>query len=187
MMPKIHLHRRAAAHGVALLATAALSHIAAVWALPYAIMHVLMDGPQARAMAMHNQAAFPPPVSARVRTVVMPSPDLLYSVCAYDLGKGPVRIQANPQLPTYWSIALYAANSDNFFVLNDRQAQGAPVDILLVSSDAPQAALPPTPNVRVVRSPSTKGFLLMRVLTPDYSQDRDVVEPARRSLNCAPA
>jgi len=80
-----------------LLITAVLAHLLTVWAVPHLIMQVLMNGPMAQKMNMHNQAAFPPPVNAQSRTVVMPSPDLLYSVCVFDLADGPVRVRAAPQ------------------------------------------------------------------------------------------
>jgi uncharacterized membrane protein len=168
----------------ALVVVAVTVHFLAVWATPYLIMRVLMDGPMARAMNMQNQAAFPPPVNAKVRTVVMPSPDLLYSVCVYDLSAGPVHISANPGLSSYWSIALYAANSDNFFVINDRKAAGKPVDVLLVSDVGNSTENRNAVGSQVVVSPSTKGFLLMRVLTGDYEVEKSVVEPARRTLVC---
>ena len=170
-----------------LLATAALVHVLAVWAAPYLIMQIVMNGPTARTMNMQNQAAFPPPVAAASRTIVMPSPDLLYSVCAYDTSNGPVRVTANPALPSYWSIALYGANSDNFFVVNDRKAQGQPVNLWLVSEGANADAKAVPPGAQVVVSPSRKGFLLMRVLTGDYEAEKAIVEPARRTLTCSPA
>jgi uncharacterized membrane protein len=171
-------------HAVALLGTAVLVHVLAVWSVPYLIMHVLMDGPDAQAMHMHNRAAFPEPVSAKDRTVVMPSPDLLYSVCVYDLSNGPVRISAALALTSYWSIALYGANSDNFYVVNDRTAAGKPVNLWLVPrhGDTPPGAT--DDGAQVVVSPTTKGFLLMRVLTGDYEAEKAVVEPARRTLVC---
>lgn len=169
---------------MALIVVAVMTHLLAVWATPYLIMHVLMDGPMAREMNLQNRAAFPPPVSTKVRTVVMPSPDLLYSVCVYDLTAGPVHISANPGLSSYWSIALYAANSDNFFVINDRAAAGKPVDLWLVSEDGKSIKDGRAAGSRLVVSPSTKGFLLMRVLTGDYEAEKSVVEPARRTLVC---
>jgi uncharacterized membrane protein len=170
---------------LSLLVTALLVHVAAVLAAPRAIMYVLMQGPTAQKMNMRNQAAFPETVTAKSRTVVMPSPDMLYSVCAFDLRDGPVRVQAAPALSNYWSIALYAANSDNFFVRNDRQSQGHPVDLWLVapSPDKPQKPVPP--GSEVVVSPSSTGFLLMRVLTTDYQAEKAVLEPARRTLQCS--
>ena len=96
-------------------------------------------------------------------------------------------MQAAPQLKNYWSIALYAANSDNFFVRNDRQAQGRPVDLWLVAAGGDPQHKPPPASAEVVVSPSSTGFLLMRVLTSDYQAEKAVVEPARRTLQCAPA
>jgi len=168
-----------------LTVTAVLAHLLAVWAAPRVIMQVLMHGPAAQKMNMHNQASFPDPVSAKSRTVVMPSPDMLYSVCAYDLRQGPVRVSAAPELPNYWSVALYAANSDNFFVRNDRQAQGRPVNLWLVAPGGDPQQKPPPPGAEVVVSPSSTGFLLMRVLTTDYQAEKDLVEPARHTLKCS--
>lgn len=168
-----------------LLVTAVLVHLLAVWAAPRVIMYVLMHGPTAQKMNMHNQAAFPEAVTAKSRTVVMPSPDMLYSVCAFGLKAGPVRVRAAPVLAHYWSVALYAANSDNFFVRNDRQTQGRSVDLWLVAPGGdPQQKQPPA-GTEVVVSPSSTGFLLMRVLTTDYQAEKAVVEPARRTLQCS--
>jgi uncharacterized membrane protein len=164
--------------------TAIIAHLALVWATPRLIMRHVMNSPEAIEMNMLNNAAFPPPVDASSRRVVMPSPDLLYSVCVFDVSKGPVRVTAQPGLKTYWSIALYGSNSDNFFVINDREAGNAPVDLWLVS-EGPNAADPTVPTgAKVVVTPSEKGFLLMRVLTGNYEAEKSVVEPARRTLAC---
>jgi uncharacterized membrane protein len=105
-----------------------------------------------------------------------------------------MRIRADPKTPHYWSIALYAANSDNFFVINDRQAAGLPVDIVLngpspyptgAPSPSQPASAQPTGS-QTVHAPSTQGLLLMRVLVTDYTRERDIVEAARRSLQCEP-
>lgn len=170
-----------------LTTTAVLVHIAAVWAAPRAIMQILMHGPIAQSMNMQNQAAFPPPVTAQSRTVVMPSPDLLYSVCVFDVTAGPVRITAHPNLKSYWSIALYAANSDNFFVINDQKSGDKPVEIWLVSPDGSSAERPIPTGAQAVVAPSKTGFLLMRVLTGNYEAEKAVIEPARRTLVCKPA
>ena len=117
----------------------------------------------------------------------MPSPDLLYAVCVYDLSQAPLRITARPGLDTYWSIALYAANSDNFFVIGDRQVGRGAVDLWLVSAGG-NSRNPAVPaGSQVVVSPSKEGFLLMRVLTSDYASEAAVLEPARRSLACTPS
>ncbi len=165
-------------------ATALIAHLALVWALPRLAMHQVMSGPIAQEMNMLNNAAYPPPVDAASRRVVMPSPDMLYSVCVFDVSQGPVRVTAHPQLSSYWSIALYGANSDNFFVVNDRDAGTAPVDLWLVS-EGPNTQNPSVPlGAKVVVTPSEKGFLLMRVLTGNYAAEKAVLEPARRTLAC---
>jgi uncharacterized membrane protein len=167
--------------------TAIIVHVVAIWATPRIIMNRVMSGPSAREMNMLNKAAFPPAVNASARRVVMPSPDMLYSVCVYDVSSGPVRITAQPALKNYWSIALYGANSDNFFVVNDRQTGDAPVDLWLVS-EGPNAADPTVPaGARIVVVPSKKGFVLMRVLTGNYALEKAIVEPARRTLTCSNA
>ena len=187
-MKNISEHQRLWFYRVlSLLVTAVLAHLLAVWAAPRVIMQVLMHGPQAQKMNMHNQAAFSEPVTARSRSVVMPSPDMLYSVCAFDLSDGPLRIQAAPVLSTYWSIALYASNSDNFFVRNDRQAQGKAVDLGLGPDTGDAQGHTIAAGAEVVVSPSRQGFLLMRVLTSDYASESAVLEPARRTLRCSPA
>ena len=173
--------------GLTLLVTAILAHLLTIWAVPRLIMQVVLQGPMAQTLNMHNRAAFPPPVTAQSRAIVMPSPDLLYSVCVFDLSEGAVRVRAAPQLPNYWSIALYSANSDNFFVRNDRQAAGKPVDLWLVpSSGAPAQDRVPA-GAEVVVSPSKTGFLLMRVLASDYQMDQMMLEAARRTLRCEAA
>lgn len=158
-----------------------------LWLIPRAIMWVLMNGPAAQQLAMHNQAAFPPPVSHQSRAVVMPSPDMLYALCAYDVSQGPVQVTAQPQLSSYWSIALYAANSDNYFVVNDRKAAGQGVNLWLVSNDTATQSPGVPQGAQVVVSPSTRGFLLMRVLTGNYNAEKLQVEPARRTLQCKPS
>jgi uncharacterized membrane protein len=167
-----------------LLATAVLVHVAAVWGAPRLIMQVLINGAKAQATLGKNQTYFPAPVTASTRDIVLPSPDLLYSVCVFDVRQGPVRVTAHPQLTTYWSVALYAANSDNFFVINDRKAAGKPVDLWLVSENANGPSPPVPEGSTVVLTPSHQVFLLMRVLTGNYEAEKAVVEPARRTLNC---
>jgi uncharacterized membrane protein len=165
------------------LALAALVHLLAVWALPRAIMWRLSTTASADERA---GVYLPPMTDASQRRIVMPSPDLLYATCSIDVSERPLRIRAEPKTPNYWSIALYASNSDNHFVLNDRQAGGAPVDLVVVGPKA--YAQPPAipPGARVVNAPSARGLLLMRVLVADYAAEREVVEAARRTLRCEP-
>ncbi|MCX7203588.1 MAG: DUF1254 domain-containing protein [Burkholderiales bacterium] len=178
---------------VALVAVAVAVHLTALWVLPRLIMGRVMSA-AAPAPQASNRVVLPPPTDHLQRRVVMPSPDLLYALCTFDVSTQPMRIRADPKTPHYWSIALYAANSDNFFVINDRQAAGLPVDIVLngpspyptrSSSPSQPASAQPT-GAQTVQAPSTQGLLLMRVLVTDYTRERDIVEAARRSLQCEP-
>jgi uncharacterized membrane protein len=164
-----------------MLAVAAVVHLGSLWLLPRLIMQRAMakvagDRPPAAVLA--------PPTDHRQRRIVMPSPDLAYAVCVWDVSRQPLRVRADPKLgDRYWSIALYAANSDNFFVLNDRQAQGMPVQLILLGPDQEIDLVPPQQAV-IVRAPSRQGLLLMRVLIGEPQRDQQAADAARRSLSC---
>ena len=158
-------------------------HLLAVWALPRVIMARLsaVASPQERAGVY-----LPPMTDHTQRRVVMPSPDLLYATCALDVTERPMRIRVDLRTPGYSSVALYASNSDNFFVLNDRQAAGAPVDLVLLGPQPYAQAPVIPPGARTVTAPSARGLLLLRVLVADYASEKGVVEAARRTLRCEP-
>jgi uncharacterized membrane protein len=141
----------------AALAIAAISHFAIISAVPSLLTGVAISRLGA---AGFNQWRIAPRVTPESRTIVRPAPDFAYSACAYDLGAGPVRLAVTPS-PDYWSLSLYADNSDNYFVTDDRESrEGA--DIVLVRSgrQAPDGA------ARVVFSPSRRGVALIRRLAP---------------------
>ncbi len=165
----------------ATLTLAAAVHGLAVWAVPRVIMGRVLSAAQPE----RTSGVFLPPMTdASARRIVMPSPDLLYATCAFDVSTTPLRIQADPKAPRYWSIALYADNSDNFFVINDREAAGKPIDIVLIGPKA-YAKRPELPaGATLIDSPSARGLLLMRVLVADYAAEKSVVEAARSSLSC---
>jgi uncharacterized membrane protein len=182
-----------------LLAVAAAVHLLAVWATPRLVMHRLTA---AVLPGERSGVVLPPATDHTQRRVVMPSPDLLYAACALDLSERPMRIRADLRTPHYSSIALYAANSDNFFVVNDLQArsrlvddaQGRPADgddgprvdlVLLGPKPYAQAPAMP-PGARTVTAPSAKGLLLMRVLVADAATDLPAADAARATLRCEP-
>ena len=167
---------------LAVLVIAILVHVLTVWALPRLIMRKVFEG--VPVASGPNRAFYPPMTNADARSIVMPSPDLLYAVCAYDLAKGPLRVTANPVLDGYWSIALYSAASDNWFVVNDRQAAGRPVDLVIQERGALRAAGARPAGTRILESPSQRGLVLMRLLAGDYAKDGPTLEAARRTLAC---
>ncbi|HSZ74291.1 MAG TPA: DUF1254 domain-containing protein, partial [Rhizomicrobium sp.] len=126
--------------------------------------------------AMHHA----PRVDANARTVVRPSPDLLYSECSFDLTKGPLRVNAVVPAGTYWSVSAFDSRTNNFFVLDDRTAKGGVDFVLAMKGAAIHAGA-----LRVVISPTEHGVLLFRTLINDDSHFA-ALDVTRRKANCKP-
>lgn len=139
---------------------ALVAHFAFIHAVPRVMMWVAIDRVSSEG-AHYNAWTFADRVTPLSRTIVRPSPDFAYSACAYDLSDGPVAITATPW-DAYWSLSLYADNSDNFFVVDDREAR-AGTEITLIR----RGRTPPDNSTRVVESPTTRGIALIRRLAPD--------------------
>jgi len=61
-----------------------------------------------------------PPTRAERQPVVRPSPDLLYSICVFDLSQGDVLIDVPPIPDHYWSVSVFDARTDVAAVRSDR-------------------------------------------------------------------
>jgi uncharacterized membrane protein len=168
--------------GCIVLVLATALHVLVIWLIPRALTAVFLR--RTAAQAGYNQVVLPPLPTEKSRDVVKPSPDLLYALCIFDISAGPVRISARPS-PGYWSIALYARNSDNFFHLNDLQLKGGRVELIL--SDVGQAAELKAryPDAILVHTTSTVGLMLTRSLVLDPDNLKAVID-ARSSTHCAP-
>jgi uncharacterized membrane protein len=136
----------------ALIAHLAFVHVAPRLMMGRAIEALSADGFNAWRLAER--------VTPDARQIVRPSPDFAYSACAYDLSDGPVTISVTPW-EDYWSLSLYADNSDNFFVIDDREARNG-VEITLIR----RGRAAPDDAPRVVASPSAQGIALIRRLAP---------------------
>ncbi len=180
-------HRLArAALGLGLvLGVAAGTHALALWVMPKVIMGAAMRSLSAATGG--DNPGLPPLTDHTQRRIVMPSPDLLYGTCVWDVSQRPLHVHARLDGVPYASIAFYAANSDNFLVVNGRQ-QASGVSLWITGPSTPTAETPGTPRApegaRVVKSPSDKGLLLMRVLVGDVQADLPRAEALRRTLRC---
>ncbi len=171
---------------VATLVLAAAVHIATVWYLPHFVMNRALAKMGAPNMVHHGVR-----VTAASRGIVRPSPDLLYSTCPFDLSKGPLLVTARVPTGTYWSVSLFDANTNNFFVLNDRQAKGAvelivtppKVEKIGTMSIVDPGAPPIMPNI--VPSPTMRGLVLFRTLINDETKFA-AIDKTRRQANCGP-
>ena len=145
----------------ALLAIAV--HTISVYWIPRLIMHRVID----TVAGEGSQPYLPPPIDHTHRRVVMPSPDLLYAVCAYDLADGPLSIKLDGSYARYWSIALYNSRSDNFLTLSGDTLGASGVDLTIDEKKS-----------------TRKGLLLMRVLTGANPAWLTEAETFRKRLRC---
>ena len=157
------------------LIIAAIVHFAAIIAVPRVLMNVAMqrfgeDGDNVWHLAER--------ITVASQKIVRSSPDFAYSACVYDLSNGPVVIAAAPW-DEYWSLSLYGDNTDNFFVIDDREAHhGAEITLIKRGTPHPDSAS------TIVESPSTRGIALMRRLAPTASTYSAAAEVAREDV-CA--
>lgn len=127
--------------------------------LPNLIMEVLYH--QGGKQAGYNHMAINPLADETARTVVRPSPDLLYASCIYNLEQGPLLLSAT--IPErYWSMQFYQMNTDNYAGISNQREQrhrvGTVVKVTLISSDDD----PSLYEGVVIQSPSDRGMILLR-------------------------
>lgn len=164
--------------GMITLCGAALVHWAAIAYAPELIMDRVLA---ARAEQDSQTTAHAERATAASRRIVRPSPDLLYSTCLFDVSRHPLKVMTAAPTGTYWSVAFYAANTDNFFVLNDTQTQGNPATIVIAGRG--QAVPPQGPGVIVVSAPSDKGLVLFRTLINNEARLSEL-DQQRRAAKC---
>ena len=160
------------------LGVAFLTHLGSTWYLPRYIMGVAMDTVAAEGGVNAFQER--PLADADARSIVRPSPDLMYSVCVVDVSEGPVRIRAPASAP-YTSVSVFAGNSDNIFVMNDQAlAHGADFDIWV---GKPRQKVPVSAPSALLRS--ERGIVLIRRVVTDAEQAK-AVDALRREARCEP-
>jgi len=160
----------------AAIIVAVMAHFAFIHAAPRFMMGVALS--RLSAATGYNAWTFADRVTPLSRSIVRPSPDFAYSACAYDLRDGPLTITATPW-NAYWSLSLYAANSDNYFVVDDREARGG-AEITLVR----RGRAPPEGAAQIVESPTQRGVALIRRLAPDLDSYNAASHVARDDV-CA--
>jgi uncharacterized membrane protein len=165
----------------ATLLVALLAHGASVFFLPRFIMLRTTAG--ISKLVDINTILHAPRPTWRSRGVVRPSPDLLYSICVYDLNAahGAVRVHTHGMPETYWSVAVFDANTNNFYALNDRQAKTGDADFLLIAPGAPAGGS----RLPTVAAPTNRGIVLFRTLINDETHIAEI-DAARHRAACAP-
>jgi uncharacterized membrane protein len=131
-----------------------------------------------------NRIAHDSRIDETSHKVVLPSPDLLYSICSYDLGPGPLRVTAEIPAGTYWSLSAYDTNTDNYYSINDLRAAAPAIDLLLAQTG--QAIPANLQNLPVIHAPGRRGLLLFRTLI-DSEAHFAGLDAMRRKASCTPA
>lgn len=160
-----------------LVLTAILAHVVVVALIPHLVMSTYFAKVESAGVEV-NKVYHNPPINASFRRVVLPSPDLLYSYCIYDLSKGNVLVEAEVPEGAYWSASFYDSATNNFFTLNDRDV-GKEARILLVKELSKVKEMDAT----VVKAKSEKGLILFRIFIPDESAI-PYLDKVRRNSSC---
>ena len=158
------------------LGVALVAHLAGLLGVPRAIFTSVVGRPFAGAgvNALGHRELPKPGMGAWG-----PSPDLLYSKCVYDVSAAPVRI-TTPVPDGYWSMSVYAANTDLVAVVNDRELPERGLDAVLALEGQAVPA-----GVRVIRVPMARGAALFRSLVTEPSAE-PALDALRRRGTCGP-
>ncbi len=116
--------------------------------------------------------------TAANQPIVRPSPDLVYSTCAYDVTKGPLLIAVTPVPGRYSSLSIFDARTDVVFIRNDLQAKGKPYQIVLAREGQ---AIPK--GYEIVRVRYDRGIALIRTLLNTPSEINQL-DPVRQQSIC---
>ncbi|MEX0812864.1 MAG: DUF1254 domain-containing protein [Chitinophagales bacterium] len=132
-----------------------------IHATPYAVLFVV----KLIGNGVLNEPVYTEAITDKERRVVMPNPDFIYVAMGYNLYNGPVRISGKMPEDSYASVALYNSNTQNYFVLNDRETPNKSFTLLLSREENTN------PNKdessQLISSPSGLGVVLMRILVKD--------------------
>ncbi len=112
----------------------------------------------------YNRMIHRPITTAENQTIIRPSPDLLYSVCPYDVSATPLIIHAVPVPGHYSSISVFDSRTDVAGVVNDEAMAGKPATVIVARAGQAVPAVAAAAGARVVRVEGAKGIVLQRVL-----------------------
>ena len=94
------------------------------------------------------------------------------AACLFDLDEGPVRVEAEGDLP-FWSVAVFDRRGQNIYSFNDRTAIERRL-LMVVVSPTQRALLRKNPieefeQAVVIEAEAPQGFILLRALNGDLS------------------
>ena len=83
-----------------------------------------------------------------------------------------------PLTPPYTSLSGCAANTDNFFTINDSTAGASEIAVIVIGPSTPRGELA---DGREVESPSDRGVLLVRRVVPSAAAFAEIDAVRRRA------
>jgi uncharacterized membrane protein len=171
--------RRWLAPALVALIVSGIAYQASLLATPFALMR--LAAAKAGSNLPVNQFRFGPMTTADNQTIVRPSPDLSYSLCVFDVSKGPVLIRVEPIPAHYWSVSIFDARTDVSAVRSDRDTGGKPAMLALVKAGqtAPSGYEP-------VAVGYDRGVALIRILIADKAEF-PAIDALRRKSYCRAA
>jgi uncharacterized membrane protein len=155
------------------LTLAVALHFVIIWQIPSFVTNRTVEGIFARKKTREFNRLFHNDLSyAGTDLVVMSNADMKSSFAAYDVSEKPVKIHCVvPNTDNYWSISLFAWNTDNFYVRNDRNAPAREFDLIIVKSGSKYQK---KEGEEVVVSPTEKGIVLLRYIVSDRSNQEEI-------------
>lgn len=155
---------------------ALMAHVFALEATPFLINRAWAerlehDGLRPNVLA-HARRAKP----AGQDIVGYDNPDNVSSFMLFDVSNRPVRLHLRVvREAVYWSTAFVADDTGVFHLIRDSDVSGDVIDVVLVG---PHGAYRPAPGERVVRAPTDRGSVVMRMIVPDRSDAETIARLA---------
>jgi uncharacterized membrane protein len=158
---------------VATMVFAIFVHLATIFVTPYLIMNRVMANYPTNNLQVSTLVK-----ATKGQVIPLPCPDIVYTISTYDVAKAPIRMNLAIPTDSYWSLSLSRDNTDNIYSLNDRQAPSRNTEIIVISKDY---QLKDPGQAIVVKSPSDKGLILIRMIVPSQDRLLDLMKVASQS------
>jgi uncharacterized membrane protein len=140
------------------LVTAVASHVVLLQMIPFLQTDKQIAAGIERGAGI-NELVQPPVARAGATSVPLANPDTLGSRAYLDLASGPLILTGiRPELCAYWSVSVFAHNTDTVLVKSDREIPSGPFAIGIRRAD--QTIAEPVELEAVL--PSDRGVLLVR-------------------------
>ena len=147
-----------------------------IWATPYLATDAMFSRFVSNG-AKSNTLSKAPLRTAKTAKVVADNADTLTRSSMLDLGDGPLLLDV--ELPTksaYWSVSLFAHNTDTFYVGNDQTIETAQPGRFRLAIKLADQNVPDGIADAIAISPSRTGFLIIRATMPDRTDPVAVKE-----------